>query len=830
MYDMTDLVAEALADWSKPAAYAINTDDEDEDETKGTNDWAQLGLHPALVKGVTEHMGIRKTTAVQRLAVPAILSRQHVIATAETGSGKTLAFVLPICNMILDDMRDAHCGVGRPLPPPTRGFAPGIGHFRARTQPQWVTPQTIRCVALSPTREIAIQTQRVVMSVTQDTPITSTVVCGGTKHAAQEAVLRRGVNFVCACPGRLLDVLANGLLEAFCHLRQVVLDEADRMLGLGFAPDVATILSSFRTAEQVLLFSASLPAPVLKVAKQFMPGRVVRVGILDGGGVCRCENIEEAVFQVPELLKLDLLRYLLINTTDMLPNTPGNIARASPDRAATANAAPANAAPTAAPEGGEEGGEKRLGESSPASTAASPTASPQSPSAGPPAAAVDAFEPRPLLTFDIGRDTPRVLRAHTCASAVSAVNEDVPRGAIESEVTPVVGGQCIVFTRTKARANRVCEQLRLHGFSAERIHGNRSQAARVKAMNMFVSGDCQILVATDVAARGIDVYEIPLVVNFDLPATGEEYTHRAGRTGRAGHEGQCWSFVSEMEELTQIQEDLGRSLGGALKQLEHFDFHKEPDFVMTASGHQEEISPAPVKPTPARRSLEPKRNLTRAVKHGPGPGAGPGAAAGGLRRTSYGSGYAEDRYGEGRYADQRYGEGRYAEGRYGGDGRRKPSYEFKKKFNKRSSLENKRGSLDTKRDSLDKGASLDDGPGPDAIHNSQRSGPGPASGIGLSIHQRRLSEGNQEHQQVGNQHFRQRSGYRQRPEEKRLATPPGLQKAKWNQRGNPTEDNPPRRITALGHDRVMHLEEGRSLLSGKVINKNGKEYNLEDFF
>ena len=172
-----------------------------------------------------------------------------------------------------------------------------------------VRPNTICCLALSPTRELAIQTQRVVECVCAATPITSTVICGGLKHTAQEQCLRRGVNIVCACPGRLLDVLAQeGFVSQFRACRYVVLDEADRLLGLGFADDVEFILKALAPYyKQVLLFSASMPQPVLHLAKQYMSQQPLRIGILDSKGICKCENIKDVALLVPPLLKLDLL-------------------------------------------------------------------------------------------------------------------------------------------------------------------------------------------------------------------------------------------------------------------------------------------------------------------------------------------------------------------------------------------------------------------------------------------------------------------------------------------------------------------------------------------
>lgn len=491
MRELQELVDEALADWYTECQ-RFDTDDLPSE----AGDWSASGIDVRLLKGVVDEMGIKKMSPVQKLTIPGILSGQNVIATAETGSGKTLAFILPVCNVILKELE---CGD--------------------------IRPTTLRCLALSPTREIAIQTQKVLQTVTFGLPITSTLICGGLKHNAQEYCLRKGVNFVCACPGRLLDVLAHeGLLAKFKTIRYLVLDEADRMLGLGFADDVEFILRKLQPyMQQMLLFSASLPDHVQKLAKQYMAGgSAMRVGILDGGGICRCENIRETVIPVPSLLKLDLLRYLLLSSTDI---------------------------------------------------------------------------------------------------ACTGVNADLELKVEEPHIQMVKGGQCIIFTRTKARANRVCEQLRLHGFLVERIHGNRSQTARVKALAQFVSGESHILVATDVAARGIDLYEVPLVINFDMPATGEEYTHRAGRTGRAGREGQCWSFITSPAELELVEIGLGRDLSSnVLNKLNGFDENREPSYIITESGHQHEVFPFPAKPQQSQprgeaRTMSHTRTSTTFTRH-----------------------------------------------------------------------------------------------------------------------------------------------------------------------------------------------------------------------
>jgi ATP-dependent RNA helicase RhlE len=361
--------------------------------------FSTLKLHPSLLKGIKE-LGFPRPTPVQADAIPPGLAGRDVLACAQTGSGKTAAFLLPILHNLMDQPR-------------------------GRT----------RALVLAPTRELAAQILEEFNALAVHTPLTGASVFGGVSMGPQEHAFRAGVDVMIATPGRLLDHL-RAPYARLAHLEFLVLDEADRMLDMGFLPDIRRILRHIPQKRQTLFFSATMP---------------------------------------PEILKL---------TQEMLRN-PEMIQRAR-------QAAPASGITQA--------------------------------------------------VYPVSQDLKRSLLVHLLKSG---------------QIT-----QALVFTRTKHRTNRVTEFLVRQGINAERIHGNRSQGQRTAALAGFKSGKYPVLVATDIAARGIDVEELGHVVNFDVPQAPDDYIHRVGRTGRADATGDAFTFVAPDEEpdLRDIEKAIGRRL------------------------------------------------------------------------------------------------------------------------------------------------------------------------------------------------------------------------------------------------------------------------------
>ena len=368
---------------------------------------------PAPLRAAIDQLGYTTPTEIQGLALPPARQGKDVLGTAATGSGKTVAFLLPVMERLLAR--------------PARGT---------------------RALVLAPTRELAAQIEEVARALIGNTPLKVVSIFGGVSQGPQQKALRGGTDIVIATPGRLLDHIGQGNVN-FSGLEVLVLDEADRMLDLGFLPDIRRVLKVLPAQRQTLLFSATMPDPILKLASEFQRDPL-RVGVKHGGRTN--DKIAEALFPVHGELKAKLLVGLL---------------------------------------------------------------------------------------------------------ADEAVNMD----------------SVLVFTRTKHRANRLTEQLVNAGISAERIHGNRSQNARTEALGGFKSGKYRVLVATDIAARGIDVDSLGHVVNFDVPVAAEDYVHRAGRTARAGKSGTAFTLVSpqEEDEIRSIERFTKRTI--ARRSLDGFDYH-----------------------------------------------------------------------------------------------------------------------------------------------------------------------------------------------------------------------------------------------------------------
>ena len=347
-----------------------------------------LGLAEPLVRAVREQ-GYTTPTPIQSQAIPAILSGADVMGGAQTGTGKTAGFTLPLLHRLM----------ARPKARDARGRVP------------------IRALILTPTRELAAQVEESVRTYGAHTKLTSMVMFGGVGMQPQIDQLRRGVDILVATPGRLLDHHGQGTLD-LSHVEIFVLDEADRMLDMGFIHDIRKVLAALPPKRQNLLFSATFSDEIKDLA-------------------------------------------------DRLLNRPLLIEVARRNQAA------------------------------------------------------DLVSQKAL---PVARDLKKELLAHL--------------------ITTQDWHQVLVFTRMKHGANRLAEYLNKHGVTAMAIHGNKSQSARTKALADFKSGDLRVLVATDIAARGIDIDQLPHVVNFELPNVPEDYVHRIGRTGRAGAQGEAISLVS----------------------------------------------------------------------------------------------------------------------------------------------------------------------------------------------------------------------------------------------------------------------------------------------
>jgi ATP-dependent RNA helicase RhlE len=356
-----------------------------------------LKLAETLLRAVKAE-GYTTPTPIQKQAIPHVLAGKDVLGCAQTGTGKTAAFTLPILQRL---------SVDRPAPP-------------ARGRP-------IRALVLSPTRELAAQIGESVRAYGRHTGITSAVIFGGVGQNAQEQSLKHGVDVLVATPGRLLDLMQQGFVS-YKSLEVFVLDEADRMLDMGFIHDVKRIIAALPKKRQTLFFSATMPPEIQGLANSILTNPV-RVEVAPVATTA--ETIDQRLYFVEKEQKRGLLVHLLQSD----------------------------------------------------------------------------------------RSIERVL----------------------------------VFTRTKHGANRVAKQLETAGIGAAPIHGNKSQNARERALADFKSGACRVLVATDIAARGIDIDGITHVINFDLPNVPETYVHRIGRTGRAGAAGIALSFC-DYEERAYLRD------------------------------------------------------------------------------------------------------------------------------------------------------------------------------------------------------------------------------------------------------------------------------------
>ncbi len=373
-----------------------------------TPSFTELGLSPEILRAVAE-AGYTTPTPIQAQAIPTILAGKDVMGGAQTGTGKTAGFTLPILQKLLP--------MANTSPSPAR--------------------HPIRALILTPTRELAIQVEESVKTYAKYTGLRSTVVFGGVDIKQQLPIVRAGIEILVATPGRLLDHIEQKSL----YLGQVeifVLDEADRMLDMGFIPDIKRIMALLPVTakRQNLLFSATFSMDIKKLADQLL--------------------------NAPQLIEVAKR-----NTT-----------------------------------------------------------------------------------------------ADTVSQSVYKASTDQKRALLEHIVTSRNLWQVLCFVRTKHGASRLARQLEKDGLKTTAIHGDKSQAARLEALDDFKAAKVQVMVATDVAARGLDIDDLPLVVNYELPYVPEDYIHRIGRTGRAGASGEAISFCAPEEEklLAEIERLLKRSI------------------------------------------------------------------------------------------------------------------------------------------------------------------------------------------------------------------------------------------------------------------------------
>lgn len=359
--------------------------------------FASLNIIAPILDALSKE-GYTQPTPIQAQAIPAALQAKDVLGTAQTGTGKTAAFSIPILQQLYNARREGE-------------------HDRL-----------IKALILTPTRELALQIDESISAYGRHTGLKHAVVFGGVSQRPQTDALKRGIDILVATPGRLLDLMGQGYIH-LNHVKHFVLDEADRMLDMGFIHDVRRIITKLPNERQTLFFSATMPNEIVKLSDAILRDPV-RVSVAPVSSTA--ERVKQQVYFVAKEDKRKLLLHLL-----------------------------------------------------------------------------------------------------------------------KSEEIPIKNA--LVFTRTKHGADRVVKDLVRAGVLAAAIHGNKTQGARQNALNNFKDGKIRILVATDIAARGIDIEELPFVINYELPNIAETYVHRIGRTGRAGNSGIALSFC-ESEEIPYLED------------------------------------------------------------------------------------------------------------------------------------------------------------------------------------------------------------------------------------------------------------------------------------
>lgn len=400
--------------------------------------FSQLGLAPAQVSAC-ESLGYKTPTPIQRQAIPVILSGRDVIGCAETGTGKTAAFLLPIIQRLMESAR------------------PGL-----------------RVLVLAPTRELALQIQENYTALNNVKTNRSVLAIGGANIRTQLADLRRGAAVLIATPGRLLDLIERGAVH-LSAIEVLVLDEADRMLDMGFLPAIRRVLALLPAKRQTLLFSATMSSSIEQLARSTTKDpKLVEVNTRGRAAAL----VDQVAYPVPLESKMALLLELL-----------------------------------------------------------------------------------------------------------------------EKERKPFE--RVLIFTRTRRGAERLSHVLRARDHSVKRIHADRTQPQREEALRAFADGRARVLVATDIAARGLDIDAVSHVINYDVPAAPEDYVHRVGRTGRAGNQGQAISIVAPTDEFALRA--IERLTGQTVRRIMHENF----------AGSSKAVAPSPAK---SSARLTPARSLSRSFR------------------------------------------------------------------------------------------------------------------------------------------------------------------------------------------------------------------------
>ena len=409
----------------------------------------QFSLDRRIVAGVKQ-AGYTTPTPIQQQAIPVVLEGRDVLGLAQTGTGKTAAFMLPILHRLIE-------GASR----------------------------QVRVLIVAPTRELAEQIHQATADLGKNTKVRSVAIYGGVSKGPQLAALRRGVEIVVGCPGRLLDHIRAGSIDLL-RVEVLVLDEADRMCDMGFLPDIRRILEALPAKRQTLFFAATMPRDIRALADKILNNpATVQIGT-----IAPAKTVSHALYPVPEVLKADLLLSMLKRTAT---------------------------------------------------------------------------------------------------------------------------GRVLVFTRTKHRARSLALRLKKQGHRVSPLQGNMSQNQRQHAIDGFRSGKVDVLVATDVAARGIDVSEISHVINYDMPNTVDAYTHRIGRTGRAHRTGEAFTLATRGDGLMvrQIEKAVGAPI--ERRRLSDFDygaFTPENQFPQQARSTSSSLP----RSFRSRRSYAGRRRLAPAAK------------------------------------------------------------------------------------------------------------------------------------------------------------------------------------------------------------------------
>ncbi|WP_047097997.1 DEAD/DEAH box helicase [Chryseobacterium lactis] len=395
--------------------------------------FTDLNLIEPIAKAIQEQ-GYTTPTPIQERSIPDILEGRDFLGCAQTGTGKTAAFSIPILqNLSKNKISNNH----------------------------------IKALILTPTRELAIQIEENINAYGKYLPLKQLVIFGGVKQGNQEAALRKGVDILVATPGRLLDFIAQGIIS-LKNLEIFVLDEADRMLDMGFVHDVKRIIKLLPQRRQTLFFSATMPAEIQKLANSIL-NNPVKVEVTPVSSTA--DTIKQSVYFVEKDNKLNLLSHILQND---------------------------------------------------------------------------------------------------------------------------ISDSVLVFARTKHGADKIARKLQKDNISAEAIHGNKSQNARQNALNNFKSGKTRVLVATDIAARGIDIDELKFVINFELSDVSETYVHRIGRTGRAGAEGTSISFVDGLDLLNLKNTE--KLIGKKIPVIKNHPFHTDDLVAQKRDSNNKPVSAGGEKP------------------------------------------------------------------------------------------------------------------------------------------------------------------------------------------------------------------------------------------